>query len=420
MYFKYYIKTFFQTHELCACTNFERKMNSKTDELPNQKLSLNENYPYNSSFTPPTIITDDIHINIELEEYPASASENTSNFYSSSLNCYVSTIDSNSPAIMVFADCSPSNSTSNNVQKTTDYEMSHVKPSEVIQTEYRPQQQPCTLNSETDDDDNESYDDDDKNIVSAADMNNVSLLAPDPELSDTESDLESDISTDSDSDTNSDEHQSEEKKSQSSVPTYTSIVSSVSSLIISQLPSIVTQSIFNQTQNTIEINDNFMDETNLMYEQLTDILSTITHEQSTNHNTNNNTEHKMKELEINSVMSEVLVSTATISSYFAGPVQNRISNILSIISSSVICSSSSSIYHRMSWMSSKITPYAYKAIEQLLLELYSILNDIIEYYDPNPKRNILLCIIDKLTDIIRAIQGLIVLSDCFLGNEEKK
>ena len=74
---------------------------------------------------------------------------------------------------------------------------------------------------------------------------------------------------------------------------------------------------------------------------------------------------------------------------------------------------SSSIAY-MSYISvSTITPFIYNMVEAVLIELYATIKDIIEYYDPDPKNNILWRIINKMTEIIEAIRGLLALSDCF-------
>jgi len=74
---------------------------------------------------------------------------------------------------------------------------------------------------------------------------------------------------------------------------------------------------------------------------------------------------------------------------------------------------SSSIAY-MSYLSiSSITPFVYNMVEAVLVELYATIKDIIEFYDPDPKNNILWRLIHKMSEIIEAIRGLIALSDCF-------
>jgi len=69
---------------------------------------------------------------------------------------------------------------------------------------------------------------------------------------------------------------------------------------------------------------------------------------------------------------------------------------------------------------SALTPFLYKIVEAVLVELYATIRDVIEYYDPDPKNNILWRIIQKMNDVIEAVQGLMALSDCFyeIASEE--
>jgi len=74
---------------------------------------------------------------------------------------------------------------------------------------------------------------------------------------------------------------------------------------------------------------------------------------------------------------------------------------------------SSSIAY-MSYISvSTVTPFIYNMVEAVLVELYSTIKDIIEFYDPDAKNNILWRIIHKMDEIMQAIRGLLALSDCF-------
>ena len=58
----------------------------------------------------------------------------------------------------------------------------------------------------------------------------------------------------------------------------------------------------------------------------------------------------------------------------------------------------------------------YDIFEALLIEIWDTLIDIIEYYDSDPKSNIILKIINNMSDIINAIRSLLALSDCYFEN----
>ena len=155
------------------------------------------------------------------------------------------------------------------------------------------------------------------------------------------------------------------------------------------------------------------------------------------HNLHNDKHLELEQIDVNEhvvdVMKTLISSTTEISSFFSSsssttPSRSRNNGAMSPIRSSSIESSSSSspststsfigraldkLSSSIAYMSyisvSTITPYIYSMVEAVLIELYATIKDIIEYYDSDPKNNILWRIINKMNEIIEAIRGLLAL-----------
>merc|ERR1712129_506341 len=123
-------------------------------------------------------------------------------------------------------------------------------------------------------------------------------------------------------------------------------------------------------------------------------------------------------------MKTLLSSTTKMSTFFVpnADTKNEKDDKSTLIGRSLDKLSSSIAY--LSYISlSKVTPFIYNMVEAVLLELYATITDVIEYYDPDPKNNILYRLIAKMNEIIEAIHGLMALSDCFYeinDNEHKE
>eukprot|EP01083_Nonionella_stella_P036380 99265_1 len=130
-----------------------------------------------------------------------------------------------------------------------------------------------------------------------------------------------------------------------------------------------------------------------------------------NDTTQDQEEEGMEEIDVNErvvfTMKTLISSTTQMGAFFASSDSKR-------STFGVLFDKLSSSIAYMSYISvSTVTPFIYNLVEAVLLELYATIKDIIEYYDPDPKNNVLWRIIDKMNEIIEAIHGLLALSDCF-------
>ena len=171
-------------------------------------------------------------------------------------------------------------------------------------------------------------------------------------------------------------------------------------------------------------NEEFMDDAITMYGHLDTALSNINHlkmqkvEQLRECKATKSAQPKSNAQSMNDevvkVMKTLLSSTTKMSTFF---VSNDADDKMDGGSSSLIGRSLDKLSSSIAYMSyislTKVTPFIYNMVEAVLLELYATIKDIIEYYDPDPKNNILYRLISKMNEIIEAIHGLMALSECF-------
>lgn len=171
----------------------------------------------------------------------------------------------------------------------------------------------------------------------------------------------------------------------------------------------------NEIQSIIQ-SPKFMDNAIAMYGHLDAALNNIQTLQSEHmHKLKNRKKKKRKKVHkkeaeevVVDTMKTLLCSTSEMGSFFVdneNESTSLIGSLLDRLSSSIAYFSYISV--------STITPFLYNMVEAVLLELYSTIKDVIKYYDPDPKNNVLWRVINKMNEIIEALRGLMALSRCF-------